>query len=107
MTPQFSIYLSAALGALWAAYEEGQKAGAVGIWIGLAIGLLVAVPHFLLSRMMGRWMLVKLERDKSAASAFRLMLAISFGLFFFAWWLSAPWSGDFLTRHALILVGRK
>lgn len=105
MSPQFTIYLSGALGAVWAAFLEGKKAGATGLVIAILIGVFLAITHFVLSRILGRWMLDQLERVKSSASIIRLSLAICFGLTFFVWWLAAPWSGDYLTKHALSLLG--
>jgi hypothetical protein len=107
MSPSFFILIGAAGAAFWTALEAGLKVGGVATVIGIIIGLLVAVAHIVLSRILGRWMLSQLERVKSSASIIRLSLAICFGLTFFVWWLAAPWSGDYLTKHALSLLGFK
>lgn len=105
MKPQILVYTGASLAGFWSAFAQGRTSGVAGICIGVLIGILVAAAYFYISLILGRWMLVRIEDEKSLFSFYRLILAICFGLSFIIWLFTAPWTGEVLTKAVMRWVG--
>ena len=99
MTLFESMGMISAVAGLTFAYCAGEKAGGIGLWIGLVVGLFVAAFSYIGFYKLGKRLLGRADIDDSRRPTFREELPY---IFFYL----ATWLGIFISTFLASLLAR-